>query len=187
MQHAFCLFLPLFCSTTTLFCRTKTSNFLVTHFYGGIVVCAYAILSPVFMFAFIFSAAHFHLAGHYHFSLSHGCFEFSCLSPYQIHLFCFQSLTLAVSQLSTWVETSKITSKKTQLCCCFFFLKVRVLMRFFPNKTLSSFGLPYLLMELFYIGMTVVQTDGRSVYGHVITKVSRMGSLPHVLTLGAPL
>ena len=60
-------------------------------------------------------------------------------------------------------------------------------MRFFPNKTLSSFGLPYLLMELFYIGMTVVQTDGRSVYGHVITKVSRMGSLPHVLTLGAPL
>ena len=27
---------------------------------------------------------------------------------------------------------------------------------------------------------------GRSVYGHVITKFSRMGSLPHVLTHGAP-
>ena len=45
VQHAFCLSLPLFCTITTLFWRTKTSNFLVTHyFYGGIVVCAY----PVF-------------------------------------------------------------------------------------------------------------------------------------------
>ena len=44
VQHAFCLSLPLFCTTATLFCRTKTSDFLVTHyFYGGIVVCAYPI------------------------------------------------------------------------------------------------------------------------------------------------
>ena len=28
--------------------------------------------------------------------------------------------------------------------------------------------------------------DGRSVYGHVITKFSRMGSLPHFFTHGAP-
>ena len=39
MQHAFWLSLPLFCTTTMLFCRTKTSNFLVTHyFYGEIVI-----------------------------------------------------------------------------------------------------------------------------------------------------
>ena len=39
--------LPLFCTTTTLFCTTKTSNFLVTHyFYGGIVALAY----PIFCF-----------------------------------------------------------------------------------------------------------------------------------------
>ena len=42
-----------------------------------------------------------------------------------------------------------------------------------------AFGLPYLLIELFYIGVPVVTTDGRSVaravYGHVITKFSRMG------------
>ena len=54
----------------------------------------------------------------------------------------------------------------------------------------DAFGLPYLLIELFYIGMPVVRTDGRavgrSVYGHVITKFSRMGSLPHFLTHGAP-
>ena len=48
VQHAFFVFpLPLFCTTTTLFCTTKTSNFLVTHyFYAEIVVCAY----PIFCF-----------------------------------------------------------------------------------------------------------------------------------------
>ena len=39
--------------------------------------------------------------------------------------------------------------------------------------------------------MPVVRTDGRAggrlVYGHVITKFSRMGSLPHFVTHGAPL
>ena len=103
VQHAFCLSLPLFCATTTLFCRAKTSNFLVTHyFYGGIVVCAY----PIFCFLcscslLFFTAAHFHLAGRQHFSLSHSRFEFSCFSSYKIRLFCFQSLTLALSLLST--------------------------------------------------------------------------------------
>ena len=29
--------------------------------------------------------------------------------------------------------------------------------------------------------------DGRAVYGHVITKLSRMGSLLYLLTYGAPL
>ena len=43
----------------------------------------------------------------------------------------------------------------------------------FQIKPWVAFGLPYLLIELFYIGMPVVRTDGRaggqSVYGHVIT------------------
>ena len=51
-----------------------------------------------------------------------------------------------------------------------------------------AFGLPYLLIELFYMGMPVVRTDGRavgrSVYVHVITKFSRMGSLSHFFTHG---
>ena len=54
-----------------------------------------------------------------------------------------------------------------------------------------AFGLPYLSIELFDIGMPVVRTDGRaggrSVYGHVITKCFRMGSLPHFFTHGVPL
>ena len=41
----------------------------------------------------------------------------------------------------------------------------------------------------FCVGIPVVRTDGlaggRSVYGHVIAEFSRMGSLPHFLTLGA--
>ena len=53
-----------------------------------------------------------------------------------------------------------------------------------------AFGLPFLLIELFYIGMPVARTDGRSltrsVYGHEITKFSRMGRLPHFLIHVAP-
>ena len=38
-----------------------------------------------------------------------------------------------------------------------------------------AFELPYLLIELFFIGVPVMPTDGRSVCGHVITKFSRIG------------
>ena len=52
----------------------------------------------------------------------------------------------------------------------------------FPAKITSS-CVWVALIELFYIGMPVVRTDGRSVYGHVITKFSGMGRfiLPMVL------
>ena len=59
----------------------------------------------------------------------------------------------------------------------------------FQIKPCVAFGLPYLLIELFYIGMPVVQTDDRSlvrlVYGHVITKFSHMGRLRHFHSYGA--
>ena len=64
VQHAFCLSLPLFCTATTLLYRTKTSNFQVTHFYEGIVVCAYPIfclLCSCSCSLLFFTAAHFHL------------------------------------------------------------------------------------------------------------------------------
>ena len=84
--------LPLFCTTTTLFCRTKTSNFLVTHyFYGGIVVYAYPISCFLCSCSLLsFTAAHFHLAGRQHFSFFHDHFEFPCFSSYEIRLLCFQ-------------------------------------------------------------------------------------------------
>ena len=90
VQHAFCPSLPLFCTTTTLFRRTKTSNFLVTHFCGGIVVCAYPIFCLLCSCSlFFFTAAHFHLVGHQHFSLSDSRFEFSCFSSKKFASFVF--------------------------------------------------------------------------------------------------
>ena len=93
VQHAFLSFpCRCFARPTTLFCTTKTSNFLVRHvFYGGIVVCAH----PIFCFLFscsllFFTAAHFHLAGRQHFSFTHRRFEFPCFSSYEIRLLCFQ-------------------------------------------------------------------------------------------------
>ena len=52
----FCLSLALVFTATTLFCTTKTSNFLVTHyFYGGIVVCAYPIFCFLCLCSLLFS------------------------------------------------------------------------------------------------------------------------------------
>ena len=46
-------------------------------------MCLPNILFPVFMACSLlfFTAAHFHLAGRWHFSFSHRCFEFPCSSP----------------------------------------------------------------------------------------------------------
>ena len=38
--------------------------------------------------------------------------------------------------------------------------KTRLAMRFLAKKPRVAFGLPYLLIELFYIGMSVVRTEG---------------------------
>ena len=57
-------------------------------------------------------------------------------------------------------------------------------MRFPSKKPLVAFGLPYLLSELFYIGIPVVLTDRRT-YGHVTTKTSEMNKQPNFFTFGA--
>ena len=57
----------------------------------------------------------------------------------------------------------------------------------FQIKPGVAFGLPYLSIELFYNGIPMVRTVAPSVKGHVITKFSRMGRLPHFLSYGAPL
>ena len=48
------------------------------------------------------------------------------------------------------------------LFCCLCFTRRRWLCDFLPKKPPVAFGLPYLLIELFYIGMPVVRTDGLS-------------------------
>ena len=51
--------------------------------------------------------------------------------------------------------------KKRRLCFCFFLSK-RPGGHVIQIKPWVAFGLPYLLIELFYIGMPVLRTDGRS-------------------------
>ena len=143
-------------------------------------MCLPNILSPVFMFAVIFHCRSFS-----------PCWPLAFLFVSQsLWIFMFFFLQNWSLMFSTTGSSSffQITSKKTRFRCCFFFLKVLAAMRFFFQiKPWVTFGLPYLLIELFYIGMPVVQTDGRSVYGHEITKFSPMGSLPLFFTHGAPL
>ena len=52
-------------------------------------------------------------------------------------------------------------------------------MRFPAKKPRVAFGLPYLLIELFYIGKSVVQIDGQA-------RSRDYKSLPNFLTHGAP-
>ena len=56
---------------------------------------------------------------------------------------------------------------------------------FLPNKTLSCIwvAVPVDWVILHWYGCGA---DGRSVYGHVITKCSWVGRLPHFLSYGAP-
>ena len=119
-------------------------------------MCLPKILSPVLMFAFIF-----------HYRSFSPCWPLTFLTVSQL-LWIFMFFFLQNSSLlfSTTRSCSffQIRSKKTRLCCCFFFLKVLAAMRFFFQiKPWVTFGLPYPLIELFYIGISVVRTDGRAV------------------------
>ena len=72
-------------------------------------MCLPNILSPVFMFAFIFHCRSFSL-----------CWPVAFLIV-SLRFFCFQSLALALSLLSTW-KRQTYRRKKT-LFCCFFLSK----------------------------------------------------------------
>ena len=147
VQHAFCLSLPLFCTTTTLFCRTKTSNFLVTHyFYGGIVVCAYPIFCLLCSCSlFFFTAAHFHLVGHQHFSLSDSRFEFSCFLQKNSPLLFSITRSSSFSVIHVSINIKNSVEKDTTLLLFFLFkspgghtisfqIKPNLVPRAFPSK-----------------------------------------------------
>ena len=106
----FCLSLPLFCTTTTLFMydeNVKLPSYPL-FLWRNCRMCLPNVLFFVPMFAFIFHWPSFTpwwplLAGRWPFSFSHRRFEFSCFSSYEIRLLCFQSLAPALSLSSTWV------------------------------------------------------------------------------------
>ena len=116
-----------------------------------------------------FTAAHFHLAGY--------SLQAASIS---------RSSSFSVIHVSVNIKHN--TKKETTLFCCFSKSPGGHVISF-QIKPWVAFGLPYLLIELFYIGMTVVRTNGRSldcsVYGHATTKFPWMSRLPHFLSYGA--
>ena len=103
----------------------------------------------------------------------------------------FVDMTIKLSKLNTLDNTDieTISAFRFRLYWLFsglLFTRGRWLCDFLPKYPRVAFGLPSLLIELFYVGVPVVRTDGWA-YAHVITKFSRMGGLLHFLIHGAPL
>ena len=164
MQHAFCLSLPLFCITTTLFCRTKTSNFLVTHYFYGGIVCAY----PIFCVNILLSCVHvrFYFSLPHIFTLLATSISHCLTAALNFHVFFLQNLSL----LFSIIRSSSFSVIHVSVNIKNNVEKDMTLLLFFLSKSpgghaiLSfAFRLPYLLIELFDIGMPVVRTDGRAV------------------------
>ena len=89
-------------------------------------MCLPNILSPVFMFAFIF-----------HCRLFSPCWLLAFLiasHPFWIFMFFFLQNSSLLFLITCSSSFSQITAKKTWLCCCLIFLSK---VFFFPNKTLS--------------------------------------------------
>ena len=158
--------LPLFCTTTTLFWKTKTSNFLAAHyFYGGIVECAY----PIFCFLCCVQVR-FYFSRPLMFTLLAASISHFLTAALNLYVFLptkFVSFVLSITRSSSFSVIHvgvniKNNAENTRLCCCFFLSKspgshvISV-----EIKPWVAFGLLYLLIELFYIGMPVVRTDDR--------------------------
>ena len=155
-------------------------------------MCLPNVLSPVLMFAFIFHCRSFLPCWPPAFlivSQPLWIFTFFFLQNSSLLFLVTRSSSFAIIHVSVNIKTN--VEKDTTLLLFFLFKSPSGHAISFQIKTWAAFGLPYLLIELFYIGMPVVRTDGRAgarlVYGHVITKFFRMGSLPHSFTHGAPL
>ena len=96
-------------------------------------------VSCVLVRCYFFTAAHFHLAA----NISHfltAAMKFSCFSSNEIRL----PSSFSVIHVSLNIKNN--VEKDTTLLFFFFSLKVRAAMRF----SSVAFGLPYLLIKLFY-------------------------------------
>ena len=155
-------------------------------------MCLPDILSPVYMSAFSFHCRSFS-----------PCWPLAFLivaQPLWIFMFFFlqnSSLLFSITRSSYFsvihvsVNIKNNVEKDTTLLLFFLSNSPGGHAISFQIKPWVAFGLPYLLTELFYIGMPLVRTDGRTggrcAVLYVITKFSRMGSLLHFFTFGAPL
>ena len=179
-----------FCLSLPLFCTTKTSNFLVTHYFnGGIAI----IMNLTQYFAkFLCSCLLLFLLALIYTLLAAPCWPLAFLifSPRLWIFTCFflrnSSPSFSITRSSSFsfihvsVNIKNNDEKETTL-----------LLRFpFQIKLWVVYRMPYLSIELFCIDIPVVRTDGRSggrAYRHVTTKISRMHRLPNFLNHGIPL
>ena len=179
-----------FCLSLPLFCTTKTSSFLVTHyFYGGIAII---MCLPNTMLN----------------SCVHVCFYFLLALIYTLLAAPCWPLAFLIFSPRLWIFTCFFLRNSSPLfsitrSSSFSFIHVSVniknnvekettlLLRFpFQIKLWVVYRMPYLSIELFCVDIPVVRTDGRSggrAYRHVTTKISRMHRLPNFLTHGIPL
>ena len=134
------------CTCSTLFCqflcrcfaRPQRKTFQLHILWKTSVLCAhqrFCCLCSCSLFFFrcrSFLPCQLLLASHQHFSFSNGwpIQNFHVVFPAKFVSFVFLSLALALSLLSTSVQTLKLSRKKTELNCCFFSLKVRVATQF---------------------------------------------------------
>ena len=141
-------------------------------------MCLPNILSLVFMFAFIFHCRSFS-----------PCWLLAFLivsQPLWIFMFFFlQNLSRLCSitcSSSFSVMHMSVTMKNNVK-------KDTTLLLFFLSKSPGDHAISIQIkpwVDWIILHWYACGADGRSVYSHVITKFSRMGSLPHFLTHGAP-
>ena len=133
-------------------------------------MCLPNILSPVFMFAFIFHCRSFSPC----WSLAFLIFS----PPLWISMFFFlrnSSPLFSITRSSSFsvihvsVNIKNNAEKDTTLLLFFLSKSPGGHVISFQIKPWVAFGFPYLLIELFYIGMPVVRTDGRSIARCTVT------------------
>ena len=155
-------------------------------------MCLPNILFPVFMFAFIFHCRSFSPC----WPLAFLIFSPPLWISQSMFFFLRNSYSLfsitrssSFSVIHVSVNIKNNAEKDTTLLLFFLSKSPGGHVISFQIKPWVAFGLPYLLIGLFYIGMPVVRTVdrslSRSVYGHMFTKFSRISRLLHFLSYGA--
>ena len=105
------------------------------------------------------------------------------------HYFCvffmFAFIFHCCSFLPCWPLAFLIVSQPLWIFM-FFFLQNSSLLFSITSSVIHVSGLNYFTLVCLWCGRTLGWSVGRSVYGHVITKFSWMGSGPHFLNYRAP-
>ena len=84
-------------------------------------------------------------------------------------------------------DTETISAFRFRLCwlfSCLCFTRRGWLCDFLPKEPRVAFGLPYLLIELFYFGVPVVRTDGRAVEITVMWLPKYLGWVDYHIFIG---